>query len=437
MTEPRVTVIGAGLAGSEAAWQIARLGIPVTLWEMKPHRRSPAHVGDGFAELVCSNSLRSNQLSNAVGVLKEELRRLDSLVMRAAEATSVPAGGALAVDREAFSRYITEALTSHPLVTVRREECTAIPKEGVVVVATGPLSSDAMAEEITKLTGKNGLSFYDAVAPIVDYSTVDRSVAYFASRYGKGDPTDYLNCPMDREQYDAFYQALVSAEEARLHDFEQGQKLTVFEGCMPVEVMAKRGYDTLRFGPMKPVGLPTPDGKEPYAVVQLRRENREGTMYNLVGFQTHLIFGEQKRVFRMIPGLEQAEFFRYGVMHRNTYLHSPGFLSSSYEVLTRQGLFFAGQMTGVEGYVESTASGLVAGVCAAARAEGRELPAFSPRTVIGSMAAYVSRGGATSFQPMNANFGLLPPLEQKVKGGKSARNEALAQRALSELPTIS
>ncbi len=429
-----ITVIGAGLAGSEAAFQAAEMGAEVTLCEMKPQKMSPAHHNPGFAELVCSNSLRSNQLSNGVGLLKAELSLLGSLVMEAAEHTAVPAGSALAVDREKFSAHITQRLRTHPRITVVEKEVTALPGEGITVCATGPLTDGEMAASIAALQGGEGLHFYDAVAPIVEADSVDMSVAYFASRYGKGDPTDYLNCPMTKEEYDAFYRALVEAEEAPLHDFDKGGgKITVFEGCMPVEVMARRGYDTLRFGPMKPVGLPTPDGREAYAVVQLRRENREGTMYNLVGFQTHLTFGAQKRVFRMIPGLASAEFLRYGVMHRNTYLHSPGFLLPTYGVVTRPGLFFAGQMTGVEGYVESAASGLVAGRNAAAMALGLPEIRFPADTMIGAMARYVSEGGCSKFQPMNANFGLLPPLAQKIKGKKSERNEALSAHALATL----
>ncbi|MBP5210035.1 MAG: methylenetetrahydrofolate--tRNA-(uracil(54)-C(5))-methyltransferase (FADH(2)-oxidizing) TrmFO [Clostridia bacterium] len=433
----QVTVIGAGLAGAEAAWQIARLGVPVRLCEMKPQRFSPAHRDPGFAELVCSNSLRSDALSNGVGLLKAEMRRLGSLILSAADATAVPAGSALAVDRVLFCREVTRRLREHPLVTVVSGEVHELPGEGVVVCATGPLTDGDMAAAIRRLTGDDGLHFYDAVAPIVDASTVDKNVAYFASRYGKGDPTDYLNCPLTRAEYHAFWQELCAAETAEMHDFETApdrpEKLKVFEGCMPVEVMARRGEDTLRFGPMKPVGLPTPDGREPWAVVQLRRENAEGTMYNLVGFQTHLRWGEQKRVFSMIPGLSDASFLRYGVMHRNTYLRSPGFLGPTYAVLDRPTLFFAGQMTGVEGYVESAASGLVAGQNAARLALGLPPLVFPPETMIGGMARYVSGGGAGPFSPMNANFGLLPPLTEKIKGPKSARNEALSARALTAL----
>ena len=439
MSQAWVTVLGAGLAGCEAAWQCAKRGIPVRLVEMKPHKLTPAHHEMGFAELCCSNSLRSDALSNAVGLLKEEMRRLDSLILEAADATRVPAGSALAVDRTLFSKYITDRIRNHPLIEVEEREATEIPEEGVCVVATGPLSSAPMADAIAGLTGQNGLYFYDAVAPIVDFSSINMDVAFFASRYDKGD-ADYINCPMDKEQYDAFYNALITAKEAQLHEFDQGGSAgspKVFEGCMPVEVMARRGYDTLRYGPLKPVGLvDARTGKESFAVVQLRKENKEGTMYNLVGFQTHLTFPEQKRVFSMIPGLENAEFLRFGVMHRNTYLHSPGFLDDRYATLGRSTLFFAGQMTGVEGYIESAGSGLVAGINAA-RAY-REMPtlAFPRHTMLGAMASYVANGGIGDFVPMNANFGLVERLEKKVRGGKAARNEALSARALEALDGV-
>ncbi len=433
----KVTVIGAGLAGCEAAWQAAVAGCEVTLYEMKPERYTPAHHAPTFAELVCSNSLRSNALSNAVGLLKEELRRLGSLIMEAADATTVPAGSALAVDRTLFSTYITERIKSHPRITVISQEVTRIPEEGIVVVATGPLTSKALSDDILALTGTGALHFFDAAAPIVSGESIDLTKAFYASRYGKGDPEDYLNCPMTEEEYLAFYRALTEAEVAKLHDFETGESITVFEGCMPVEVMASRGVDTLRFGPMKPVGLPVPaTGRDAYATVQLRRENRAGDMYNLVGFQTHLTFPEQRRVFRMIPGLENAEFYRYGVMHRNTYINSPMLLASDYSVRTRPTLYFAGQMTGVEGYVESTGSGLVAGLSAAARALGEEAPHFPRTTMLGAMAAYVSDETVVNFQPMNANFGIIAPLEHKVKGGKTARNEAYATRALTEIEPL-
>ncbi len=432
-----VTVIGAGLAGCEAAFQVAERGVKVELYEMKPKRFSPAHHSEGFAELVCSNSLRSNQIDNAVGLLKAELSRLGSLVMEAAYATEVPAGSALAVNRESFSRYITEKIKNHKNITVHHEEIERIPKEGIVVVATGPLTSDALAEDIRRITGGEGLHFFDAAAPIVDAASIDTSLAFFASRWGKGEATDYLNCPMTKEQYDRFYEALLSAEVAPLKEFdrEQQKDLTVFEGCMPVEVMAARGRDTLRFGPMKPVGLPLPEtGEEAYATVQLRRENKEGTMYNIVGFQTHLTFGEQRRVFGLIPGLENAVYFRYGVMHRNTYLNSPGLLDETYAMLSRPELRFAGQMTGVEGYVESTASGFVAGVNAARCALGMPRFVFPKETVIGALAHYVCEGGVSkSFQPMNANFGIIAPFDKKVKGGKKNRNAAYAERSLALL----
>ena len=428
-----IKVIGAGLAGCEAAYAAARLGVKVELYEMKPHKHSPAHHTDGFAELVCSNSLRSNDTSNAVGLLKAELSDLGSIVMEAAYATEVPAGSALAVNREQFSDYITEKIKNHPNITVINGEVTEIP-EGIVVIASGPLTSEALADSISKFTGGGELHFFDAAAPIVDFSTVDTSVAFFASRWGKGNPEDYLNCPMTREQYDIFYNELINAKAAPLKAFDKElqEDLTVFEGCMPVEVMASRGYDTLRFGPMKPVGLPDPrTGEDAFATVQLRRENKEGTMYNIVGFQTHLTFGEQKRVFGLIPGLENAEFFRYGVMHRNTYLNSPGFLTSTYSVQKEGRIFFAGKMTGVEGYVESASSGFVAGINAAMMALGKEAVVFPKETEIGALAAYVSEGGiSSSFQPMNANFGIIAPFEKKVKGGKKARNEAYAQRSL-------
>ena len=430
---PKIKVIGAGLAGCEAAYAAARLGVDVELYEMKPHKHSPAHHTDGFAELVCSNSLRSNDTSNAVGLLKAELSALGSLVMEAAYATEVPAGSALAVNREEFSDYITEKIRNHPRITVIEGEVTEIT-EGITVIASGPLTSEALAECISAYTGGGELHFFDAAAPIVDFSTIDTSVAFFASRWGKGNPEDYLNCPMTKEQYDVFYNELINAKSAPLKAFDKElqEDLTVFEGCMPVEVMASRGYDTLRFGPMKPVGLPDPrTGEDAFATVQLRRENKEGTMYNIVGFQTHLTFGEQRRVFGLIPGLENAEFFRYGVMHRNTYLNSPGFLSPTYSVKREGRLFFAGQMTGVEGYVESASSGFVAGVNAAMMALGRDAVVFPRETEIGALAHYVSEGGvSSSFQPMNANFGIIAPFDKKVKGGKKARNEAYALRSL-------
>lgn len=438
--EVKIKVIGAGLAGCEAAYAAARLGVKVELHEMKPHKHSPAHHTDGFAELVCSNSLRSNDVTNAVGLLKAELSALGSLVMEAAYATEVPAGSALAVNRELFSEYITEKIKNHPNITVTLGEVTEIPEDGICVIASGPLTSEALANNIAEFTGGGELHFFDAAAPIVDFSTVNTEVAFFASRWGKGNPEDYLNCPMTKEQYDVFYNELINAKAAPLKAFDKElqEDLTVFEGCMPVEVMASRGYDTLRFGPMKPVGLPDPrTGEDAFATVQLRRENKEGTMYNIVGFQTHLTFGEQRRVFGLIPGLENAEFFRYGVMHRNTYLNSPGFLNPDYSVKRDDRLFFAGQMTGVEGYVESASSGFVAGVNAAMKALGREGVIFPKETEIGALAHYVSEGGiSSSFQPMNANFGIIAPFDKKVKGGKKARNEAYGVRSLEIIKTI-
>ena len=436
----KIKVIGAGLAGCEAAYQAAKLGVNVELYEMKPKKFSPAHHNLGFAELVCSNSLRSNQLNNAVGLLKAELSKMDSLIMEAAYATEVPAGSALAVNRELFSEYITNKIKSNPKITVIEEEVKRIDSDSITVVATGPLTSEALSVYISELTGGGELHFFDAAAPIVDFSTVDLEKAFFASRYGKGNPEDYLNCPMTREEYDAFYNALISAESAPLKAFDKElqEDLTVFEGCMPVEVMASRGYDTLRFGPMKPVGLPVPKtGEDAFATVQLRRENREGTMYNIVGFQTHLTFSEQKRVFRMIPGLESAEFFRYGVMHRNTYLNSPGFLTPTYATVKNPKLFFAGQMTGVEGYVESASSGYLAGVNAARLALGLDAVIFPRETEIGALAHYVSCGGVSSdFQPMNANFGIIAPFDKKIKGGKRNRNEAYSARSLTVIDSV-
>lgn len=436
----KLTVIGAGLAGCEAAYQASRLGVDVTLYEMKPHKRTPAHKSDGFAELVCSNSLRSDDVGNAVGLLKEEMRMIGSLIMEAAEASRVPAGSALAVDRQKFSDYVTSKITNDPHITVVDEEVTSINSdEGVTVIATGPLTSDGLSSYIRESLGIDGLHFFDAAAPIVSADSIDFEKVYFASRYGKGEATDYLNCPMTKEEYTAFYEALIGARTAELHDFDNdGGKLTVFEGCMPVEVMASRGYETLVFGPLKPVGLPDPKtGKEPYAAVQLRRENVDGTMYNLVGFQTHLAFPEQRRVFSMIPGLENAEFLRYGVMHRNTYLDSPGVLSKDYSMKKHPNIFFAGQITGVEGYVESAASGLYAGINAALRVLGREPFALPDETMMGAMANYVSVGSASkNFQPMNANYGIVASLGYKVKGGKRARNDEYSKRAIERLKEI-
>ncbi len=424
-----VTVVGAGLAGSECAYQLARRGIKVRLVEMKPGKYTPAHVSPLFGELVCSNSLRGDDLSNAVGLLKEELRRLGSLIMESAEANRVAAGGALAVDREGFSRYITERLRSHPNIEVVEAEAVDFPEGEEVVIATGPLTSDALAEKIAALCGEPGLHFYDAVAPIVTLESVDMSNAYFASRYGKG-TADYVNCPMTREEYTAFVSELRAAKEAPAHGFDDG---AVFEGCMPVEVMARRGEDTLRYGPMKPVGLVNPNtGGEDYAVVQLRRDNAEGTLYNLVGFQTHLTFGEQKRVFSMIPALREAEFVRYGVMHRNTYLDSPRLLDRYYRMRSEPRLSFAGQMTGVEGYVESAASGMLVGIETAARALGLPAVDFPQETAIGALALYVSGGSVGNFQPMNINFGIISPLGYRVKG-KRNKNAEISKRALAVL----
>ncbi len=427
-----VTVIGAGLAGSECAWQLAQRGVAVTLREMKPEKKTPAHVTDYFAELCCSNSLRGAGLENAVGLLKEELRRLNSLIMRCADATAVPAGGALAVDRDGFARMVTETIFSHPNITMIPGEVTSIP-EGDVVIASGPLTSDPLAEAIAeKLGGGTTLNFFDAAAPLVSYDSVDMDSAYFASRYDKGTP-DYINCPMTKEEYLAFWQALIAAEEAEVHGFEDKN---VFEGCMPVEVMARRGEDTLRFGPLKPRGLVDPKtGKEPYAVVQLRRDNADGSIYNLVGFQTHLKWPEQRRVFTMIPALRNAQFLRYGVMHRNTYLDSPRLLDRYYRLKAEPRIAFAGQMTGVEGYVESCASGFLVGVELARHLNGQTPIDFPAETAIGALGLYVSNGSVDDFQPMNINFGIIPPLDHRVKG-KRNKNAELSQRSLEILEGI-
>ncbi|GAB6931511.1 FADH(2)-oxidizing methylenetetrahydrofolate--tRNA-(uracil(54)-C(5))-methyltra nsferase TrmFO [Paenibacillus sp. JCM 10914] len=424
--QQRVTVIGAGLAGSEAAWQIASRGVPVTLYEMRPVVKTPAHHTDKFAELVCSNSLRANGLTNAVGVLKEEMRMLNSLVIGSADRNSVPAGGALAVDRDGFSGEITETLHQHPLIEVVNEEIQHIPEEGIVVIATGPLTSPALSAQIRELMGEDYFYFYDAAAPIVEKDSIDMSKVYLASRYDKGEAA-YLNCPMTEEEFDAFYDALIHAEVAQLKEFE---KEIYFEGCMPIEVMMKRGKQTALFGPMKPVGLVNPHtGELPHAVVQLRQDNAAGTLYNLVGFQTHLKWGEQKRILSMIPGLENAEIVRYGVMHRNTFVNSPKLLEQTYQVKTRPNLYLAGQMTGVEGYVESAASGLIAGINAARAAQGQEGFIFPQESAIGSMAYYITHANPDNFQPMNANFGLLPSLEKRIRN-KQEKNEMLANRAL-------
>ena len=421
-----VTVLGAGLAGSECAWQLAKRGIRVRLWEMKPEKMSPAHHSPYFGELVCSNSLRSDELTNAVGLLKAEMRAMDSLIMASADANKVAAGGALAVDREGFARQITETLEQHPNVEIIRKEALDIP-DGEVVIATGPLSSDAIAEKIAALCPDSDLHFYDAVAPIVTLDSVDMDSAFFASRYDKG-TADYVNCPMDKEEYLAFVKELVSAKEAPVHGFDDGG---VFEGCMPVEVMARRGVDTLRYGPMKPVGLIDPrTGRENYAVVQLRRDNADGTIYNIVGFQTHLTWGEQKRVFSMIPALKNAEFVRYGVMHRNTYLNSPKLLDRYYRLRSDPRISFAGQMTGVEGYVESAASGMLVGIETAARVLGLESVDFPQETAIGALGLYISGGSVGDFQPMNINFGIIKPLEYRVKG-KRNKNAEISDRSLA------
>ena len=428
----KVTVIGAGLAGCEAAWQLAERGISVTLCEMKPHKMSPAHTSEYFAELVCSNSLRGAGLENAVGLLKEELRRLGSLILRAADATRVEAGGALAVDRHGFAAYVTNAIRNHPNITVVDGEVTELPK-GEVIVATGPLTSDALAEHLQGVFGGDStLHFFDAAAPLVTYESIDMNHAWFASRYDKG-TADYINCALNEEEYHAFWQELCSAEEATVHGFEDKN---VFEGCMPVEVMARRGEDTLRYGPLKPRGLKNPaTGKEPHAVVQLRRDNSDGSIYNLVGFQTHLKFGEQKRVFSMIPALANAEYVRYGVMHRNTYMDSPRLLNRYYQLKSQPNLSFAGQMTGVEGYVESTASGFLVGVETARRLRGMEPIDFPKETAIGALSLYISDSSVEHFQPMNINFGIIMPLGYRVKG-KRNKNAEISARGLDILEKL-
>ncbi|WP_414841906.1 FADH(2)-oxidizing methylenetetrahydrofolate--tRNA-(uracil(54)-C(5))-methyltransferase TrmFO [Enterococcus saccharolyticus] len=423
-----VNIIGAGLAGSEAAWQVAQAGVPVRLFEMRPKKSTEAHHTGNFAELVCSNSLRGNSLANAVGVLKEEMRRLNSVVITSADDTAVPAGGALAVDRDSFSELITKRVKEHPLVTVVEEEITEIP-EGITIIATGPLTSAPLAQAIKDFNGSEGFYFYDAAAPIIDKATIDMDKVYLKSRYDKGEAA-YLNCPMTEEEFNAFYDELVAAEVAPLKEFE---KEKFFEGCMPIEVMAKRGRKTMLFGPLKPVGLEDPKtGKRPYAVIQLRQDNAVASLYNIVGFQTHLKWGEQKRVFRMIPGLENADIVRYGVMHRNSFMNSPELLQQTYQSRLRDDLFFAGQMTGVEGYVESAASGLVAGINAARMAKEEELITFPQETAIGSMAYYITHASGKHFQPMNANFGLFPELPERIRDKKS-RYEAIANRALESL----
>lgn len=425
----KVTVIGGGLAGSEATWQLAKRGIEVDLYEMRTVKMTPAHETGNLSELVCTNSMRSNQLSNAVGLLKEEMRQLDSLIMRVADETAVPAGGALAVDRDSFSKKITQIINELPNVHVHNEEIKDIPKEGINIIATGPLTSDSLATKIKEFCGSESLHFFDAAAPIITAESIDYNIVYKKSRYDKGEAA-YLNCPMDKEQFVNFYNNLITAETAELHEFE---KNNVFEGCMPIEVMAKRGEKTMLFGPLKPVGLEDPKtGKLPYAVVQLRQDNASASMYNIVGFQTHLKFGEQKRVFSLIPGLANAVFVRYGKMHRNTYISSPEVLNSTYETKLCENLFFAGQMTGVEGYVESAGSGLVAGINASLRAIGESPIVFPKNTAIGSMANYITSTSAKNFQPMNASYSLMPQLEKKIRN-KQERHLMQSKIALDEL----
>ena len=438
MSQSYINVIGAGLAGSEAAYQIAKRGIPVKLYEMRGMKSTPQHKTSDFAELVCSKSLRGDSLTNAVGLLKEEMRRLDSLIMRAAEATRVPAGGALAVDRESFSKSVTDELNNHPFIEVIREEITEIPDDTITVIATGPLTSDALAKKIPALNGGTGFYFYDAAAPIVDVNTIDMEKVYLKSRYDKGEAA-YLNAPMTKSEFIAFHDALINAEEATLNAFE---KEKYFEGCMPIEVMAKRGIKTMLYGPMKPVGLEYPDDyqgprdgefKTPYAVVQLRQDNAAGSLYNIVGFQTHLKWGEQKRVFRMIPGLENAEFVRYGVMHRNSYMDSPNLLTQTFQSKKQQNIFFAGQMTGVEGYVESAASGLVASINAVRLFNRAEAVIFPETTAIGSLPHYITHADSKHFQPMNVNFGIIKELDGPRIRDKKERYEKIAKRALQAI----
>lgn len=426
MTETRVTVIGAGLAGSEAAWQIAERGVKVDLYEMRQIKKTPAHHTDKFAELVCTNSLRANNVTNAAGLLKEEMRQFDSIIIRSAEKHQIPAGGALAVDRESFSGHVTDTLTHHPNITVHHEEITEIPTEGITIIATGPLTSEPLAESIREYTESEGLYFYDAAAPIIEKDSIDMDKVYLKSRYDKGEAA-YLNCPMTRDEFYAFKEALITAEVAPLKDFEEEK---FFDGCMPVEVMAARGDKTLLFGPLKPVGLEDPKtGRKPYAVIQLRQDDAAASLYNIVGFQTHLKWGEQKRIVRMIPGLEQADIVRYGVMHRNTFMNSPKLLEPTYQSKKNPNIFFAGQMTGVEGYIESAASGLIAGINAARLAKGEKTMIFFPETAMGSMVNYITHASSSNFQPMNANFGIFPELPRRVKD-KKERYQAIANRAL-------
>ena len=427
-----VSVIGAGLAGCEAAWQLAERGINVTLYEMKPEKKTPAHHSDSFAELVCSNSLRSNELTNAAGLLKEELRRLGGLIVKCADENQVEAGGALAVDREVFAKAVTEKIKNHPNIKIIYGEVTEIPKDGHVIIATGPLTSDALFDAIHEKVGGDFLHFFDAAAPIVTFESIDMDNAYFASRYDKGTP-DYINCPLSKEEFDPFWQALTTAEEAEVHGFED--KL-VFEGCMPIEVNARRGHDTLLFGILKPVGLPDPKtGKDPYAVLQLRKDNAQGSLYNLVGCQTHLKWGEQKRIFSMIPALKNAEYVRYGVMHRNTFLDSPRLLDHNFALRSDKRIRFAGQMTGVEGYVESNASGFLAGLATANEILGKKAPNFPQTTAIGALGHYISNETVVKFQPMNINFGILEPLGYKIRG-KKEKNMKISERALEIIDNI-
>ena len=423
----KINIIGGGLAGCEAAYQLAKRGIAVRLYDMKPQKKSPAHQLDGFAELVCSNSLRANNIENAVGLLKEELRLLDSLIIKVADETRVPAGGALAVDRHLFSRKITDSIMNHPFIEVVHEEVTKVPEDGIVIIATGPLTSDALANSIEVMLGQQYLSFYDAAAPIITKDSIDMDIAFYQSRYDKGGD-DYLNCPMNRQEYETFYQALIAAETVALKEFES---LNVFEGCMPVEVMAKRGVDTLRYGPLKPVGLMDErTGIKPYAVVQLRKENQDATLFNLVGFQTNLKHGEQKRVFSMIPGLEKAEFVRLGVMHRNTFINAPSVLNNRYQMKHNPRVYFAGQITGVEGYVESTASGFLAGIYAAADWLSKSVEPLDSTCALGALAGHVSQSLTDNFQPMNINFAIIKSLDVRIKQ-KKERNSAIAERAIA------
>jgi methylenetetrahydrofolate--tRNA-(uracil-5-)-methyltransferase len=426
-----VNVIGAGMAGCEAAYQLAKRGVKVNLYEMKPAKKSPAHKSDMFAELVCSNSLKANRVNSAAGLLKEEMRNLDSILLKAADKARVPAGGALAVDRNVFSKIVTDEIKSNKNIKVINEEITSINQSEITIIATGPLTSDALADKISELFG-DSLSFFDAAAPIVDFKSVDMSRAFFESRYGKGDKTDYLNCPMNKEEYEVFYEALVNAERAPINDFDVRDP-KVYEGCMPIEVMAQRGHDTIRFGPMKPVGLTDPNtGHRPWAVLQLRKENSSGTMYNLVGFQTNLKFPEQKRVFGLIPALKNAEFVRYGVMHRNTFLNSPKILNSDFSVKNNPNVFFAGQITGVEGYMESASSGIIAGINAYRRLNGEDTVLLPETTMLGSLSRYIADDTVKDFQPMGANFGILPELINRPRD-KKERGQAYADRSLSDL----